>query len=50
VNAKQPAGMHAYRLNAMQFSLSSGVYFYRVQADGVNGERFVQTKKMLLLK
>jgi len=37
-------------LNATQFSLSSGVYFYRIQADGVNGERFVQAKKMMLLK
>ncbi|WP_448522334.1 T9SS type A sorting domain-containing protein, partial [Schleiferia thermophila] len=50
VNAKQSAGTHTYRLNATQFALSSGVYFYRIQADGANGERFVQTKKMILLK
>jgi hypothetical protein len=50
VNTKQSAGTHTFRLNATQFSLSSGVYFYRIQADGVNGERFVQAKKMMLLK
>jgi agmatine/peptidylarginine deiminase len=50
VNAKQSAGMHTYCLDATQFSLSSGVYFYRVQAESINGERFVQTKKMILLK
>jgi len=50
VNTKQLAGTHTYRLNASTLSLSSGVYFYRMHADGANGERFVQTQKMILLK
>ncbi len=29
---------------------ASGVYFYRIEANGSNGQRFVSFKKMMLLK
>lgn len=43
VNERQEAGIYNYTLNAS--NLSSGVYFYRLQAGS-----FVQTKKMMLVK
>jgi len=43
VNSKQAAGDYSVLFDAS--SLSSGVYFYRLQAS-----QFVQTKKMLLVK
>lgn len=43
VNGRQAAGIYNYTLNAS--TLSSGVYFYRLQAGN-----FVQTKKMMLVK
>jgi hypothetical protein len=43
VNEYKPAGNHKVELNAE--GLSSGVYFYKLQADG-----FVETKKMILVK
>ncbi len=43
VSAKQEAGTYTYTLNAS--TLSSGVYFYRLQAGA-----FLQTKKMVLVK
>ncbi len=43
VSAKQEAGAYTYTLNAS--TLSSGVYFYRLQAGA-----FSQTKKMMLVK
>jgi hypothetical protein len=43
VNERQEAGAYNFTLNAS--SLSSGVYFYRLQAG-----RFVETKKMMLVK
>lgn len=43
VNARQEAGRYDVNFNAT--SLSSGVYFYRLQAGS-----FVQTKKMMLVK
>ncbi|MFQ3608111.1 MAG: choice-of-anchor D domain-containing protein [Chloroherpetonaceae bacterium] len=45
LNAKQEAGIYTYIFDAAQQSLSSGVYFYRLQA----GE-FSSTKKMLFIK
>ncbi len=48
VDAKQSAGTHHYTLNTSLYNLSSGVYFYRLQASGANGQSFVETKKMLL--
>jgi len=43
VNERQEAGAYNFTLNAS--SLSSGVYFYRLQAG-----QFVQTRKMMLVK
>jgi len=43
VNSEQAAGNYKVTFNAS--NLSSGVYFYRIEAN-----RFVSTKKMLLLK
>jgi hypothetical protein len=43
VSGVQEAGSHEYRLTAEQ--LSSGVYLYRLQAEG-----FTQTRKLLLLR
>ncbi len=42
------AGCRKFHFNAS--ALSSGVYFYRIQADSPSGKSFVETKKMLLLK
>lgn len=39
------AGNHSVRFNALNHSLVSGIYFYRLQAG-----KFVQTRKMLVLK
>lgn len=51
VNARQAIG--AYRVNFNASRLSSGVYFYRLQAtatNGTTGQNFVETKKMMLVK
>ncbi|MFQ3608076.1 MAG: T9SS type A sorting domain-containing protein [Chloroherpetonaceae bacterium] len=51
VNGRQDAGAYNFTLNAG--NLSSGVYFYRLQASATNGassSNFVQTKKMMLIK
>ncbi|MBC8043295.1 MAG: S8 family peptidase [Rhizobacter sp.] len=50
VNAKQAAGNYSVRFDAS--NLSSGIYFYRLNAgssDGRNGS-FIETKKMLFIK
>ena len=46
-SAKQP-GYHETSFNASD--LGSGVYFYRIDAVGSSGERFQETRKMLLVK
>jgi hypothetical protein len=43
VNEKLNVGTYAYEFNAG--SLTSGIYFYRINADG-----FTETKKMMLIK
>jgi hypothetical protein len=43
VNEEKPAG--SYKVEFDAFNLSSGIYFYKIQA-----ENFIETKKMLLLK
>lgn len=48
VNSNYAAGSHEFNFNAS--SLSSGVYFYTIEAKGMNGQNFVATKKMALMK
>lgn len=45
VNEEKEAGYYSYRFSSADYQLTSGVYFYKLQA----GE-FVSTKKMILLK
>jgi hypothetical protein len=33
-----------------KFALSSGVYFYRIEADDLKGSKYVDSKKMVLIK
>jgi hypothetical protein len=44
------AGSYELQWNAVGSSMSSGIYFYHIEVNGVNGSRFAQTKKMILLK
>ncbi len=49
VDAVQPANRYSIQWNAS--TLSSGVYFYRIDAQSVNGsESFTSVKKLILLK
>ena len=48
VNAYYEEGYYSKRFDAT--GLSSGLYLYRIQAVSLSGERFVQTKKLLLLR
>lgn len=49
VSSRQAAGAYSVNFNASR--LSSGVYFYRLQATTTNdGQNFVETKKMMLVK
>jgi len=42
------AGIHTLNLNAVNFS--SGIYFYSIEAKGLNGEVFKASKKLTLMK
>ena len=48
LNSEMNAGVHETTFNAS--NLSSGVYFYRLEANGVDGSNFTSTKRMLLMK
>ena len=53
INETIPAGYHEYEWNGTSNSggkVSSGIYFYRIETEGVNGEKFVNVKKMMMLK
>ena len=48
VNGQQNAG--AYKVNFNASAYSSGVYFYRIVAQGGDGVRFIQVRKLMLVK
>jgi hypothetical protein len=45
---QQAAGAYSYRWDAG--SLASGIYFYRINITGENGQNFTDVKKMMLIK
>ena len=47
-NVLKTAGSYIVDFNAMNYA--SGVYFYRIDAEEPNGNKFVDSKKMVLLK
>lgn len=50
VNGSFSAGYHTYELNASSLNLSSGIYFYRIIATDLSNGKFVDTKKLILMK
>ncbi|NWG28822.1 MAG: T9SS type A sorting domain-containing protein [Ignavibacteriaceae bacterium] len=48
LNENLTAGVHKTDFNAS--SLNSGVYLYRIEATGIDGNNFLDIKKMILLK
>ena len=53
VNSEQPTGNYevTFNTNGNGVQLSSGIYFYTIEANAVDGSRsFRQTKKMVLMK
>ncbi|MBS1550990.1 MAG: T9SS type A sorting domain-containing protein, partial [Bacteroidetes bacterium] len=48
VNSFTSAG--TYNINFDGSNLSSGVYFYKLEASGKDGNNFVMTKRMVLIK
>ncbi|MFZ1518350.1 MAG: FlgD immunoglobulin-like domain containing protein [Ignavibacteriaceae bacterium] len=53
VNNNLTAGAHSVQWNADDISgnkVSSGIYFYELKANGVDGSQFSQVRKMVLLK
>lgn len=48
INQNLSAGSHEYNFNAA--GLNSGVYFYKLEASGIDGQNFSSIKKMILTK
>ena len=48
LNQEMAAGYNKVTFNGA--NLASGIYFYRLEANGINGSKFVDTKKMILIK
>ncbi|MBN8585499.1 MAG: zinc-dependent metalloprotease [Ignavibacteria bacterium] len=48
VNSKLEAGEYIANWNAVNFS--SGIYIYRIEAKDVKGNKFIETRKMVLVK
>ncbi len=48
INEDLAVGVHNINFDASGFK--SGIYFYRIEADGINGNEFVDVKRMVLLK
>jgi len=52
-DGEQPAGYHSITWKGEGYSgasAASGIYFYRIDATGTDGQRFTNMKKMILLK
>jgi len=45
VNEVLPPGKYNYQFSTVNYQLSSGIYFYKLESGG-----FVETKRMVLLK
>jgi hypothetical protein len=53
VNTDMNSGVHTVQWNAEDISgrkVSSGIYFYELNANGINGNQFNQVRKMILMK
>jgi hypothetical protein len=53
VNGDQPAGYHTMEWNGTGNTgqqLASGVYFLQMSAQGVNGKKFNELRKLMLMK
>jgi hypothetical protein len=48
VNTEQPAG--AYNISFNAANLAGGIYFYRLQAESEKGNRYMDIKKLILIK
>ncbi len=48
INKDYAVGSHSFDFNAA--NLNSGVYFYQIDAQGIDGTNFSSTKKMILTK
>ena len=48
INGQLASGSQEVSFNAS--SLNSGVYFYRIDADGIDGQKFSSVRKMILTK
>jgi len=48
VNDVKPVGVHTARFNGA--NLASGVYFYRLNVEGIDNKKFEATKRMVLIK
>src|SRR5690606_11557988 len=47
-NASKDAGAHSFDFDAS--NLNSGIYFYQLEAQGIDGSSFSEVKKMMLTK
>ena len=53
VNTDMNSGVHTVQWNSEDISgrkVSSGIYFYELNANGINGNQFNQVRKMILMK
>lgn len=53
VNTNLPAGIHSFSWNAdnnKNIKVTSGIYFYRLSAEGIDGSKYSEVRKMILLK
>jgi len=53
INEQMTAGNYTVNWNAMdqgERHLTSGIYFYKITANGINGQKFQDIKKMVLVK